>query len=194
MFEVIFGIIWLLITGVVTFAFYCSGTPVTVNGTLVSHDVFSAMLLPKIFLGIFWIIGFWVLFKGLKRIIKDYLTEKNGEICYGIIRNISQTGASVNGIPQLKALLSVYLESTGNMEEIEEIIGLAIPQKYQVGDYVECIYYNGDINIKSAISEEILPNNLTALFKNFKKELLERDTILVNGIEYVKKDSIKDLL
>ena len=54
MFELIFGIIWTIITAFITFAFYGTTGDVTVNGSLVSHEEFSAMLWPKLFFGMFW--------------------------------------------------------------------------------------------------------------------------------------------
>ena len=188
MFEIFFGLIWTMITAFVTFGFY-AGTAATirVNGELVSQAEFNGMLFPKIFLGIFWVIGITMIVIGIKKIIKNSNTEKFGEVCYGRIISISKTGAYVNGVPQLKALITVYIESNGEVTEVEEVIGLATNRKYNVGDYVEGKYYNGDINISSYVPETMIPSYIQSRFKDLVKT---EDTITIDGVEYVRKDSI----
>lgn len=188
MFEIIFGIIWLLITGMVTLGFY-SGTAstITVNGQIVSQEEFNLMLGPKIFLGLFWAIGIIMIIIGLRKIIKNAKTEKFGEVCYGRIIDIRKTGTRVNNVPELKAIVAVYIESLGTTEEIEEVIGLATNRKYNVGDYIEGKYYNGDINIDSYIPETMIPSHIQNRFKDLIKT---EDTITIDGVEYVRKDSM----
>ena len=50
MVELIFGILWILITGFCTWGFYGTGGDVYVNDTLVSHEEFVEMLAPKLFI------------------------------------------------------------------------------------------------------------------------------------------------
>lgn len=190
MFEIIFGIIWLLITGMVTLGFY-SGTAdtITVNGQLVSQEEFNAMLGPKLFMGIFWAVGIIMIVVGLRKIIKNAQTEKFGEVCYGRIIDIRRTGARVNNVPELKAIIMVYIESIGSVEEIEEVIGLATKRKYNVGDYIEGKYYNGDVNIDSYIPENIIPLHIQDKLKDLRINTNE-DEIMVDGVKYVRKDSM----
>ena len=190
MFEIIFGLFWTACTAVVTFASYFSGTTISVNGQIVSQEEFNEMLFPKIFLGIFWAVGLFMLYLGISKIIKNYRTSEYGEICYGRIIDISKSGTYVNDVPELKALVTVYVESTGTLENVEEVIGLATEKKYKIGDYIEGKYYNGDINIESYLDESIVPSHLQPLFANLVTKSVE-DTIVIDGIEYVKKDSIK---
>ncbi len=190
MFEIVFGIIWLLITGMVTLGFY-SGTAstITVNGQLVSQEEFNAMLGPKLFMGIFWAVGIVMIIVGLRKIIKNAQTEKFGEVCYGRIIDIRRTGARVNNVPELKAIVTVYIESLGTTEEVEEVIGLATKRKYQIGDYIEGKYCNGDINIDSYIPETVIPLHIQDKLKNLKINAIE-DEIMVDGVKYIRKDSI----
>lgn len=190
MFEIVFGIIWLLITGMVTLGFY-SGTAdtITVNGQLVTQEEFNGMLFPKIFMGIFWAVGIIMIIVGLRKIIKNAQTEKFGEVCYGRITDIIRTGAAVNGVPELKAIVTVYIESLGITQEVEEVIGLATKRKYNVGDYIEGKYYNGDINIDSYIPETVIPLHIQDKLKDLRINANENE-ILVDGVKYVRKDSI----
>ena len=190
MFQVIFGLFWLLFTAFFTFISYAGGTTISVNGQIVSQEEFNAMLFPKIFLGIFWAIGIIMIIWGLKKIIRNYKTDTYGEVCYGKIINIFNSGTYVNNIPELKARVSVYIESLGTLEEIEEVIGLATKKKYNIGDYIEGKYYNGDINIESYIPETMIPSHLRHTFDNVLVSTSE-NTIIVDGVEYIRKDSIK---
>ena len=190
MFEIIFGVIWLLITGMVTLGFY-SGTAstITVNGQLVSQEEFNAMLGPKIFMGIFWAVGIIMIIVGLRKIIKNAQTEKFGEVCYGRIIDIMRTGTRVNNVPELKAIVQVYIESEGRLDTIEEVIGLATKREYNIGDFIEGKYYNGDINIDSYIPETVIPLHIQEKLKNIKINSTENE-IMVDGVKYIRKDSI----
>ena len=46
------------------------------------------MLWPKIFFGIFWAIGLFLLFKGIRKIIRDTSINIKGEECFGKVCNI----------------------------------------------------------------------------------------------------------
>lgn len=191
MFEVIFGTIWTVFMAFFTFIFYSANTgTISVNGQIVSQEEFNLMIGPKIFIGIFWIIGLMVLFRGLKKVITNYKTEKYGEVCYGRIIDIFRSGAYVNNVPELKASISVYIESTGTMEEVSEVIGLATKRKYKIGDYVEGKYYNGDINITSYIPEAMIPSHIKSRFSTVNVNINGNDSIFIDGVEYIKKDSI----
>ena len=70
MVELIFGILWILITGFCTWGFYGTGGDVYVNDTLVSHEEFVEMLAPKLFIGLFWISGIIFIAVGVVKCIK----------------------------------------------------------------------------------------------------------------------------
>lgn len=191
--ELIFGVIWTIFIAFFTLGAYGTNGNVTVNGNLVSHDEFSSMLFPKIIIGLFWVIGFWLIFQGLKKIIKDSTTNKNGEICFGKICNIYHSGTYVNGYPELKADILVFIPSTQETKTISEIIGFDI-NKYQIDSYVRLKYYNGDVNIEDVVDSSILPLNAQDILvssrntENYNMAL--NDTIVIDGVEYVRKDSI----
>lgn len=199
MFEMFFGMIWTTFMVFFTIIFYGSNNGViTVNGQQVSQEEFSNMIWPKIFIGIFWLIGLFMLFQGLRKIIRNYLTNVNGEICYGKICNIYNSGAYINGMPEMKADVFVYIPSTQETKIISEVIGFN-NIKYLTGDYLELKYYNGDINFERIIDSSDIPlaaqNELMKVETNDNiddnRVIIKADSIFVNGVEYVRKDSIK---
>ena len=195
MFELFFGIIWNALMVFFTWGFYHSnmGT-ITVNGEIVSQEEFSGMLMPKLFIGLFWAIGLFIMFRGIKKIIRDSSTSIKGEICFGRICDIYNSGATVNGRPELKADVIVYVPSAQKTRMISEIIGFD-RNKYRYGDYVQLKYYNGDINFEGNIEESILPFYIQ---EELSKSLPEsnfnsKDTIKIDGVEYVRKDSFRKI-
>lgn len=194
MFDIFFCLLWLMITAFCTWVFYGMGGDITVNGTPVSQEEFSGMLMPKIVIGIFWLIGLFLLFKGIKKCIKNASTNVNGELCYGKICSVYESGAYVNERPELKADFLVYIPSTLETKTISEIIGFDY-YKYTEGTYVELKYYNGDINIEAVIDSSILPLDAkNALVDSSISSKNPARTIIVDGVEYVRKDSIDELL
>lgn len=187
MFELFFGILWLFIIGTVTLIFsFVGGSIFEITG---EGGLFSS-LTYILFFGMFWAIGIFMVAWGLRKIIRNSQTDKHGETCYGRIIDIKESGKYVNDMPELNAVVKVYVESTRTLEEIEEVIGLATNQKYQIGDYIEGKYYNGDINIASYIPETAIPIYVQDMLKRLINKTEDENTILVDGIEYVKKDTI----
>lgn len=191
MFELIFGIFWTALTAILTFGFYGTGSEVTVNGVLVSHEEFSAMLAPKLFFLLFWAIGLTMLAIGLKKIIRNTATNINGEDCFGKVCNIYNSGTYVNGNPEFKADIVVYISSIQETKIISEVVGFNRNQ-YPIGSYVLLKYYNGDINVIGKADELIIPSySKYELEKAQPTEMNIEDTIIVDGVEYVRKDSIQ---
>lgn len=192
MFHLFFGIIWTLIIAVITFVFYGNtGGTITVNGEIVSQAEFNSMLFPKIFLGLFWIIGIFFIIKGAKKILIDRRTSLSGEETFARIIDMYPSGASVNGIPEIKADFCVYIPSLNDTEIISEILGLNV-MKYQIGSYLSVKYFEGDININDIVAGEQIPYEIKENLDNdaiSKERLMENeDIILVNGTKYKKLD------
>ena len=193
MIEIIFGIFWLTISSVFIFMFYsgAAGGTITVNGEIVSQAEFNEMFAPKLFFAAFIAVGVIFIFVGLRRIIKNAKTEMFGEMCYGRITDVFESGTYINDIPELKAHITVYIESTGTLEEVSSVIGLANNKKYNVGDYVEGKFYNGDINLTSYVPETLIPLHIQDKFQNININLKEQDSIIIDGIEYVRKNQTR---
>lgn len=112
------------------------------------------------------IVGILLMYLWIESIIANAKTNKLGEVCYGRVMNIQRTGFTINNTPELKAIIRVYIESIGNVEEFEEIIGLASKNTYKIGDYIKAKYYNGDINITLHIQASEVPLYIENMFKN----------------------------
>ncbi len=76
MVEIIFGVLWLLITATCTWGFYGTAGDVEVNGILVSHEEFVTMLWPKLFIGIFWVIGIAFIVTGIVNLSRYYISSR----------------------------------------------------------------------------------------------------------------------
>lgn len=176
MFELCFGIFWCLITLLCTIPIFKSSEGI---------DLFLIL-----FVGIFWFIGIFLLVKGLKKVIANHNTEKLGEECYAMIRNIYPNGNSANGAPEFNADLLVYVSSKNTMEQVSERIGFNA-FKYQLNTFIKGKYYSGDINIEETIDYNSIPLNIRPnfdhLISNNTKQIAE-DIITINGVKYKKID------
>lgn len=192
MFEIFFGIIWTGITAMVTYGFYGNiGGTITVNGEVVSQAEFSAMLGPKLFLGLFWAIGIFFIVRGFLKVKRNKDTDIKGEICYGRITNVYNSGTYVNGRPLFKADIKIYIPSINETKILSEEVGFD-RYVYAENSYIEVKYYNNDINIERFIEVEDIPSIAAEhIVRNDFKEN-DNDTIIIDGVEYVKRDSIDD--
>lgn len=151
MFKFKFGLIWTLF--VTPIFVLCLVVPGEQRGG-VDMDPFLF-----IFFVLFELIGLFLLFSGLKTVIKDRKTKKYGVPCYGIVRSIQTTGSYSNGNPEYKAFLQIVNPENFQIEEKEEIIGFNY-NKFPVNSYINCKYYEGDINLESIIPENEIPGDI----------------------------------
>lgn len=176
MFELIFGCFWSLITSIMIIAYIKADEGI---------DFFLIIIL-----GLFLLIGIFLLVKGLKKIIANKKTEKLGEECYGQVKNIYPNGNSVNNRPQYNVDLLVYIQSKNNMETVTESIGFNANQ-YQINSFIKGKYYNGDINIKEVIDYNLIPLNVRPNFNHListETNTSNADIITVNGVKYKRID------
>lgn len=102
----------------------------------------------------FLMIGVYLISSGWKQIQRDKATARLGEFAYGIIVEISTTGAFVNDRPELQA--EVLFLKDGVSFRYQDIIGFD-RNKYRVGDYVKLKHHEGDINILGKAFENDIP-------------------------------------
>ena len=171
MFNLFFGLIW---TGFVA---------LFTIGVLASGDFFAMLFMIP-----FWLVGIWVLKIGMEEYRRNKDTEDFGEECFGIITDIYESGAYVNDIPELKADMKVFVPSLGQVISTSEKIGLAHKvREYKLGTYVLLKFYNGDVNIVYSVDEAILPVSSKLALENYTPNKTAQDTIIIDGVEYVKK-------
>ncbi len=150
MFELFFGGFWLLITGIITFAFYGTDATVSVNGVPMAHAEFVELLAPKIFLGVFWIIGLVMLTLGIIKICRNLQTSTHGVETYGVIIDITPTNMRINNRPVMQAEVAVVQD--GRIKMHAERIGTGRGQ-YHIGDYLRLKCYKNDINILEKVEQ-----------------------------------------
>jgi len=148
MFKLKFGIIWTLfvsiVFGIVLFI------PASKRG---GDEISPGMIL---FLMLFEAIGIWMLVGGTKQIITDKKTDKYGSLAYGRIVGIRRTGAYVNGVPELEAVIATYIPEENKVKLFSEIIGIG-NLNYRPGMYLLLKHFESDVNIVQTLQEKSIP-------------------------------------
>jgi hypothetical protein len=203
MFELIFGAIWTAVSGFIAVIMYSVDT-VEVNGVPVSQDVFREMLWPKLFIGLFLVIGIFMLVKGIVKILTNLRTQALGAETFGFVINIYPNGTYVNNMPMMNADV-LLVEDNGNVEQYTESIGRG--GKFNVGDYISVKKYANDINIGDRADRYSVPSHIrTCIESDWRSQGLNQDgytssgsteyqgperyadTVIINGVEYVRKN------
>ena len=154
MFKLIFGLIWIaMTTPIFLYSFH--------SFNIQEIDPSFSMIMLATY-ALFELVGIIIFISGLKTILKDKKTSKNGTICYGIISDLKPTGSYINEKCELKAVVRFINPITNEEETKEEIVGFN-ENKYPIDSYVVCKYYNGDINIEDLAS----PNEIPDKIKNY---------------------------
>ncbi len=164
------------------------------------------MIFTGPFLGLFLSVGVVLLVISIKKIIRDKKTDKHGMITYGLVSGLKPTGAKYGGREELKAEV-IIVDDIYNLSRYEEVVGSSY-NKYPVGTFVKVKYFEGDINIISAVGQNEVPwdvgDRLIAEFKNSTGEsyvamspssaelgntyIDKPETIVINGVEYVRSE------
>ena len=127
-----------------------------------------------LFLGLFLCIGFWMIGNGWKQIKKDRDTEKYGKLAYAKIIDISRTGSSVNGRPELQA--QVLFVKNGMDYLYHEIIGFD-QNKYRVGQYVRIKHHEDDVNIINVVNRDSIPRDVADELDSFARRQMSPEEI-----------------
>lgn len=203
MFELIFGLVWTAFSGLMALMFYCGDSGVTVNGTWVPQEQFNEMLWPKLFIGLFVLIGVVITIKGLAKILSNVLTTTQGEEVYGIIVDIYPNGTYINGRPVFDAEIAI-VEDNGMIGMYKETVGMSC-NKYFIGDFLRLKHYKKDVNILEKVDSILLPSQTRDRLEreagidrysqrgeqhdngyDFSKQEVA-DAIIINGVEYTRK-------
>ena len=185
MFKFLFGLAW---TAFITPMFIlCLVVPGEQRGGA-DMDLFLFS-----FFILFEAIGLYMLISGLRKIIKDIKTKMHGIKCYGIVSDIQVTGSYVNGKPEYKVILDFVNPETNQLETIEEIIGFNY-NKYPIDSYVQCKYYQGDINLEDRVSENEIPEEIKKYLVSGQQEpndsnlefSADREYVTIDGVQYKK--------
>ena len=192
MFNLIFGIIWTLFSSLFFVVFFGISFDNTTSNGEVGFHFNSEFIIPFLIICLFVGVGIFLIVKGARKVIKDSKTKKYGLPCYGVIRNVQQTGAYINEQPEYKAILDIINPNTNTVEQIEEIIGFDY-NKFPIGSFVMCKYYEGDINFEHKIEPGEVPSSFRDVLKpaTYKSEIGYNDIVFSDDREYVSIDGVK---
>ena len=184
MFEFKFAILWL-------------GFMTVFTGLLLGSGGIGAFIAGSFVIIPFWIIGIYLLKRGIDKISIDKQTDNFGEECYGLITDIYPSGSYANNIPELKANVTIYIPSSHEVMDVSEILGMANKVEfYRVGSYVLLRYFEGDINFECVIDEETLPIDAREQLSSSDSLINTKkinDTIVIDGVEYVRNDGFNNI-
>ena len=167
MIKILVGVIWTFCTtffAVVIIISTISTGNVNGDPSGLTYNIEPGLLIPLFMIIILFIIGIIIIISGIRKIIKDSKTKKLGIICYGVIKNLKQTGTYYNEEPEYKALIDVINPNTNQLEHIEEVVGFNY-NKFPIGSFVMCKYYEGDINFEHKIEPSEVPSSYREILK-----------------------------
>lgn len=187
-FNLQFGIIWEIFCIVFTVIIICSTASA---GSLVSSLPFL------IFIGIFHIIGIFLLRKGVKQYKKDRLTALYGTRKYALLKSLYPNGSYRNNSAEYDGEFEVF-EEDGSSETYKETVGFH--PEFEEGDYVIVLQYNDDINIVEKTEKENVPKDILKKSKDIKIDNnvpnsdkmevgKEVEEVIIDGKKYIRKDN-----
>lgn len=182
--NLLFGLFWTIITILCTIPIFTTGTDI---------NIFFVLMII-----LFWIIGIFLIVRGIKKIITNKNTEKYGEDCYGVVKSIYPNGTRINNNPMYNVEVAVYIPSKQTMVSITEEIGMN-PGKYPLESIVKVKYYNNDINIKEVVDYNTIPLDIRDQFEGYEPSMGQTsnintnteaaDVVTINGVQYKRMDS-----
>lgn len=156
LFLTIFGCFWTYLTAYITYMMYSGkATSISVNGTIVSQSEFNEMLLPKLFMGVFWIVGLITIIQGIRELIKFYIFNKNAIESYGLIlENEELKNPNIDDEENEDCIIYnvKMLIMKGNNYEV--YTKKDVFTTYPVGSLIELKYYKDNIEILNNINKE----------------------------------------
>lgn len=161
----VFGVIWNAFIAFFTYLMMFSGDGATVNGQYMTTEEVRAQPMLWIFLGIFWFIGFFLMYKGGKKVIADILTKTKGFETYGAITDIYFSGTRVNHRPEYIAEI-LGIDENNNIIQLKDSIGFGRCQ-YDIGEILKIKYYKKDFNILKRLTPEEVPMDKMELLMNY---------------------------
>lgn len=171
MFEIFFGLIWTAISLFICLAFYAGSGGVTVNGVWVPQEEFNVMLWPKLFMGVFIVIGVVIFCTGVKKVIKNAMTSKRGDEVFGLIVDMVPSGTYINDIPVLNAKV-VVVTLSGEVRTFLEEVGTN--PMYDIGQYVFAKHLNDDINLTGYADGNVIPESIRTSLDNVAQKYIKR--------------------
>lgn len=172
MVELIIGLAFTIMSLILFAVFYFVGGEITVNGEIVSQEEFNTMLMPKLAISIFLIVGICLLIRAITKIIENKKTDTRGIETYGLIIQTKPSGSYINDVPVMTGAFATVIDN--NVRIIWESVGLDC-KNGNVGDCMVVKYYNNDINIVAPITYEYIPMEAQNLLNPFYEKIKLRE-------------------
>ena len=178
--ELIFSIIWLIISNLFLFLTDASEeTPILFFTLIILYDIS----------------GIWILEKGIKKVIKNNKTKKYGIKCYGLILDYNQT---YRGNHTYKVKIKYINPETNQEEKIKKITEF-YPNKYPIGSYIVFKLHQEDIRIEKNICENNIPEDIRKKLNTGKRipDILcieyknNKEYVIIDGVQYKKVEKSK---
>lgn len=169
--QLIFGCVFLVFALILVLAFYAGSGDVTVMGEVYSHEEFQAMLLPKLILGLFILLGLFLIVLAIVKMIKKGAVKRKGLLTYGLIVDLQEAIPTYGGLhsdlsnknytgaygerrrfqrhyerSDLIASILV-INDAGELKSYQENIGFNISGTLNVNDFLSIKYHEGQIAI-----------------------------------------------
>ena len=111
-----------------------------------------------LFIIILIISGLIVLVLGIKKVTRDYLTNKKGIEKYGLVIDSVKRTTNGNGVTNTHyyVLTILIVENSGFVNKYKEVN----VSKYDIGSYVRVKHYKKDINIINSVSYDLVPEDI----------------------------------
>lgn len=155
---------------------------------MIFQEISSTLIFISI---VFFAFGIYFLLRYIKSKKIDKEVDEKGEICYGFIKGIKNTGIYKNSAPELNAIVCVYVNSTKTVESSEDSIGFA-PGLYPNYSYVKVKYYNGNINILEKVEFNNLPIEVQNIFTDVTKYMNIEELNAYNSKNYTMNEYIEN--
>ena len=175
--DLIFGIIWLTFSVLMSIPFFIS---------FGKSGMIGSVFFLVFFFAIFYAVGIYMIYRGAKRVRRDKKTEEFGVQTFGKVIGIQRTGTYVNGNPELKAEIAAYSPYERKVNTYTEVIGFA-PAKFRRGEYLRLKVYLDDVNIIASVAERDVPlEQLEEINFAFPTTDNSKDELYIDGVKYVR--------
>lgn len=168
----VIGTFWCLFIIFIAFLQYNgTATNIMVGDKIVTQEEFNAMLYPKIFLLLFFLLGFSLFIYGIKTLIECYIFNKNAVQSYGLILSNEDSGKREwNADYPVYNIKILIMKDDNNFEVCVDNITSRLPV-YPVGSLIILNYYKDKVDILGYTDRKDFPDELIDYVNNNYPEI-----------------------
>lgn len=154
---------------------------------IAGHELSDTVLVPKLFMCFFTVIGIPLFLSGLKDLYDFIKIEKKGKEICGVLIDYKPTGSYYDSKPYYYALV-LLKDDISNFVVLKYNIGLD-KDKYPIGTYLKVKYYKNKIKIMGQLYDEnLVPLDLAEYLSLNYPNINNPNVILFNGEYYERED------